>query len=56
MNVAINHCNNKTGDLVADRNHIDTHIILQCYRYHHFLFITVSKLQMLSVLPLDFIP
>ena len=31
MNVAINHCNNKTGDLVADRNHIDTHIILQCY-------------------------
>ena len=32
MNVTINHCNNKTRDLVADRNHIDIHIILQCYR------------------------
>ena len=32
MNVTIDHCNNKTRDLVADRNHIDIHIILQCYR------------------------
>lgn len=32
MNAAINHCNNRIGDLVADKNHLDVHIILQPYR------------------------
>lgn len=32
MNAAINHCNNRIGDLVADKNHLDVHIILQRYR------------------------
>lgn len=49
MNVEKNHYNNGIRNFIANRNHIDFHIMLQCYKYlklsfnvHYYFKITVA--------------